>query len=103
MGSIRTHVLPCKVSTPISRPGRRAEVERNESEPPCFRFVTHHECWDASGSTAGLAGEESPLAGRTVAVADVLDALTRERPFKQAWSLPAAITVQEPPVEGVGS
>ncbi|WP_456833132.1 HD domain-containing phosphohydrolase [Deinococcus sp. UYEF24] len=52
---------------------------------------THHERWDGSGYPAGLAGEAIPLVGRIVAVADVLDALVSERPYKQAWSLPAAI------------
>lgn len=52
---------------------------------------THHERWDGAGYPAGLAGETIPLVGRIVAVADVLDALTSERPYKRAWSLPAAI------------
>jgi len=52
---------------------------------------THHERWDGTGYPAGLAGEDIPLAGRIVAVADVLDALTSERPYKQVWSLAAAV------------
>ncbi|ULH18350.1 PAS domain S-box protein (plasmid) [Deinococcus sp. KNUC1210] len=53
--------------------------------------LTHHERWDGTGYPAGLAGEAIPLAGRIVAVADVLDALTNERPYKQAWSFRAAL------------
>lgn len=53
--------------------------------------LTHHERWDGRGYPAGLRGEQIPLAGRIVAVADVFDALTHERPYKQAWSLSAAV------------
>ncbi len=48
--------------------------------------LTHHEWWDGSGYPSGLQGEAIPIAGRLVAVADVFDALTHERPYKQAWS-----------------
>jgi putative two-component system response regulator len=48
--------------------------------------LTHHEKWDGSGYPNGLAGEEIPIAGRIVAVADVFDALTHVRPYKAAWS-----------------
>lgn len=47
--------------------------------------LTHHERWLGEGYPAGLAGEEIPLAGRIVAVADVFDALCFERPYKPAW------------------
>jgi putative two-component system response regulator len=47
--------------------------------------LTHHECWDGSGYPHGLRGEEIPLAGRIVGVADVFDALTQRRPYKNAW------------------
>jgi putative two-component system response regulator len=52
--------------------------------------LTHHEKWDGSGYPAGLAGKAIPLYGRIVAVADVFDALTSERPYKAAWSLERA-------------
>ncbi len=51
---------------------------------------SHHERFDGSGYPNGLKGEAIPLAGRIVAVADVFDALTNVRPYKQAWSLEAA-------------
>jgi putative two-component system response regulator len=49
--------------------------------------LTHHEKFDGSGYPRQLAGKEIPLFGRIVAVADVFDALTSERPYKKAWSL----------------
>lgn len=49
--------------------------------------LSHHERWDGNGYPHKLSGEEIPLVGRIVAVADVFDALTHERPYKKAWSL----------------
>lgn len=53
--------------------------------------ATHHEWWDGSGYPKGLAGERIPLVGRVVAVADVFDALTHDRPYMPAWSVKQAI------------
>jgi putative two-component system response regulator len=53
--------------------------------------LTHHERWDGRGYPAGLRGEEIPLAARIVAVADVFDALTHERPYKHAWPVDRAL------------
>jgi putative two-component system response regulator len=53
--------------------------------------LTHHERWDGSGYPNGLAGDEIPIAGRIVAVADVFDALTHVRPYKPAWSRAEAV------------
>jgi putative two-component system response regulator len=50
----------------------------------------HHEKFDGSGYPSGLAGENIPIFSRIVAVADVFDALTSERPYKSAWTLDAA-------------
>jgi putative two-component system response regulator len=47
---------------------------------------THHERWDGSGYPRGLSGEEIPLEGRIVAVADVFDALASDRPYRPALS-----------------
>ena len=51
---------------------------------------SHHERWDGHGY-AGIRKESIPLAGRIVAVADVFDALTQQRPYKEAWSVSEAI------------
>jgi putative two-component system response regulator len=48
---------------------------------------THHEWWDGSGYPHGLRGTQIPISGRIVAVADVFDALTHERPYKRAWPI----------------
>ncbi len=53
--------------------------------------LTHHECWDGSGYPRGLRGDEIPLSGRIVAVADVFDALTHARPYKAAWRVDDAL------------
>jgi putative two-component system response regulator len=53
--------------------------------------LTHHEKFGGGGYPRGLVGEDIPLFGRIVAVADVFDALTTERPYKQAWSLERAL------------
>ncbi len=52
---------------------------------------THHEKFDATGYPRGLKGEDIPLEGRIVAVADVFDALTSERPYKKPWTHEAAV------------
>lgn len=53
--------------------------------------LTHHERWDGAGYPYGLAEERIPLVGRIVAVADVFDALTHERPYKPAWEVERAV------------
>ena len=52
----------------------------------------HHERWDGSGYPRGLNGEEIPLSARIMAIADVYDALTTERVYKNAWTHAQAIT-----------
>jgi putative two-component system response regulator len=47
----------------------------------------HHENWDGSGYPKGLAGAAIPLSARIVKVADVFDALTSRRPYKEPWPL----------------
>ncbi|KQP80675.1 HD domain-containing phosphohydrolase [Methylobacterium sp. Leaf117] len=97
-----------KISVPdaiLRKPGRLSEEERREMETHAERgrrilegsashlvqlaaeiAATHHERWDGGGYPAGLSGEDIPLSGRIVAVADVYDALTSDRPYKKAWS-----------------
>jgi putative two-component system response regulator len=50
--------------------------------------LSHHERWDGSGYPFGLVGEEIPLAGRIVAIADVYDALTSKRPYRRVDGSP---------------
>ncbi|MYM25641.1 response regulator [Duganella sp. FT135W] len=57
--------------------------------------VTHHEKWNGSGYPNGLQGEEIPLVGRIVAIADVFDALTSARPYKEAWPVEKAVEHME--------
>jgi len=53
--------------------------------------LTHHERWDGSGYPQGLRGEEIPVAGRICAVADVFDALTTRRPYKDELPVEQAL------------
>ncbi len=57
--------------------------------------LTHHEKWDGTGYPKGLKGKKIPLLGRIVAVADVFDALTSKRPYKEAWSVEYAFETIE--------
>lgn len=97
-----------KIAVPdaiLLKPGSLTPEERREMEQhadrgrrilagsasPVMRLaaeiaVSHHERWDGTGYPHRLSGEAIPLAGRIVAVADVFDALTTERPYKEAWS-----------------
>jgi len=53
--------------------------------------VSHHEKWNGKGYPHGLAGDDIPLLGRIVAIADVFDALTCVRPYKTAWPIEKAL------------
>ena len=53
--------------------------------------LRHHEKWDGSGYPDGLAGTGIPEAARIVALADVFDALTMQRPYKAAWTVERAV------------
>ena len=55
----------------------------------------HHEKFDGSGYPQGLVGEEIPLNARIFAVADVFDALTSRRPYKEPFSVAASIAIIE--------
>lgn len=53
--------------------------------------MCHHEKWDGSGYPRGLTGEQIPLEARIIALADVFDALTSRRPYKEPWPLEKAV------------
>ena len=67
-----------------------------KSEVPLFQMAAeialhHHEKWDGSGYPDGLAGMSIPESARIVALADVFDALTMNRPYKEAWPIERAL------------
>ena len=75
---------------------RRCEAQMNRLGRSVFRYgieiaECHHERWDGTGYPAGLAAEAIPLSARIVAVADVFDALTSRRPYKEAWTVDRAL------------
>ena len=55
--------------------------------------ISHHEKWNGLGYPNKLKGEDIPLSGRIVAIADVFDALTAERPYKKAWLVDDAVNL----------
>lgn len=72
----------CKSNNPVIK--MAAEVARY-----------HHEKWDGSGYPLGLAGEAIPESARIVAIADVFDALTTKRPYKEPWALDETLKVMQ--------
>jgi putative two-component system response regulator len=55
--------------------------------------LAHHEKWDGSGYPNGLKGTAIPISGRIAAIADVFDALTSKRPYKEPFSLEKSIVI----------
>ena len=53
--------------------------------------MSHHERWDGGGYPSGTAGDQIPMSGRIVSVADVFDSLTHARPYKAAWTVRDAL------------
>ena len=81
--------------------GNTATDQGNELlECAAMIALTHHERWDGTGYPRGLQGEEIPLEGRIVAVADVYDALRSKRSYKDEMTKKDTIAVM---VEGSGS
>jgi len=75
---------------------RLCEARMNERGRSVFKVgieiaESHHEKWDGSGYPHGIKGSAIPLSARIVAVADVFDALTSKRPYKDAWPLEKAL------------
>ena len=85
MQSLRTHadigakILQCECSPVLKMASRIA--------------LTHHEWWDGTGYPLGLAGEDIPLEGRITAVADVFDALSSKRPYKDAFPFEKCVDI----------
>lgn len=94
----------------LNKPGKLDAAERaimqthavighkilSESTAPILQMAAtialhHHERWDGSGYPAGLAGESIPEMARIVAIADVFDALSMTRSYKEAWPLERAM------------
>jgi len=74
------------------------EIKRNSEEQTFWEHAgifatTHHEKWNGSGYPKGLRGEEIPIQGRLLAIADVYDALVSERPYKKAFSHEEAVDI----------
>lgn len=64
----------------------------SKAKTPLFKLaaevaLSHHEKWDGSGYPHGLKGTDIPESARIVAIADVFDALTMERPYKKPWTI----------------
>jgi putative two-component system response regulator len=80
-----------------SHPVRGEEICRPmRSLAPVLPIIrSHHERWDGSGYPDGLAGDGIPLLARILQVADIYDALTSERPYKQALAPEEAFAVME--------
>jgi len=77
---------------------RRIERAATDNEFLFYAEVmagSHHEKWDGSGYPYGLKGEDIPLQGRLMAMVDVYDALTNERPYKKAFSHEQSIGIIE--------
>ncbi len=77
---------------------QRCEQQMNDLGRSRFKIgivitACHHEKYDGSGYPANLKADEIPLSARIVAAADVFDALTSKRPYKDAWPVEKALAV----------
>lgn len=104
MGKIDDRFFTIVHSRKRLSPEQRAEIKHHPSESaailkpleelhPGIQHVvsSHHECWDGSGYPCGLAGEDIPLAARVIALADVFDAMTQPRQYKEPMPLEEAM------------
>ena len=74
------------------------KLEDGEADSAFLRYAKifvkyHHEKWDGTGYPGGLSGEDIPLLGRLMAIVDVYDALTSDRPYKKAFSHEEAVDI----------
>jgi putative two-component system response regulator len=90
--SIKTHVeLGVKIIDKIG-----LELPNDDTHFLQFAKIMayyHHEKWDGTGYPSGLSGENIPLLGRLMAITDVYDALTSDRPYKKAFTHDIAINI----------
>ncbi|HET7460434.1 MAG TPA: HD domain-containing phosphohydrolase [Longimicrobium sp.] len=104
MGKIDDRFFTIVHSRKRLNPEQRAEIKHHpdqsaailrpleELHPGIMRIVSsHHECWDGSGYPCGLAGEDIPLAARVITLADVFDAMTQPRTYKEPMPLEEAV------------
>jgi len=80
-------------------------IEENTSESAFLYYArilagSHHERWDGNGYPNGLSGSDIPLQGRLMAIIDVYDALTNDRPYKKAFTHEQAVDIIK---EGMGT
>ena len=82
-------------ATMRTHPVRGEEICRHlRSLSPVLPLIRHHhERWDGSGYPDGLRGEQTPLLARILQVADIYDALTNPRPYKEAFSPESALEI----------
>jgi len=84
----------CEIGARILGDEKGSKVESLAVAAVCA--LTHHERWDGRGYPHGLSGAGIPLIGRVAAVADVFDALTSKRPYKEPWPIGrAAAEIQD--------
>ena len=81
--TVKTH---CRIGAQVLAGGQAELVQMAERIA-----LYHHEHWDGTGYPTGISGEAIPIEARILAVADVFDALTHQRPYKQAWPLEQAL------------
>ncbi len=94
---IKTHV---SIGTEVIKQVMKSAVEANYLQNTLNIVGAHHEKWDGTGYPAGLKGEAIPLEGRLMALADVYEALTSDRPYKRAFTHDEAKKIIE---EGSGT
>lgn len=79
--------------------GQTLQKMINETNGESFLYVAkdmahyHHERWDGSGYPSRLKGEQIPISARIMAIADVYDALTTKRPYKEAFEHEVAVKI----------
>jgi HD-GYP domain-containing protein (c-di-GMP phosphodiesterase class II) len=71
--------------------GYRIAMTSPELQAVAEYILSHHERWDGKGYPQGLRGEDIPLLSRLLAVIDAYDAMTEDRPYRQALSVEQAL------------